>query len=176
MNNKIEIYWKLHESAWSSFQRRADHEFKFAVTVWTAYAAFIAIILKSGINFENNLYINLILLGFLVLHIYYEYGMTVSNDADLAKCYDLEKKIKTEFNYNYSHKTNKKIFRIKNSCFLSRHWSHFAHIAITLLLAISSLVLIKNNQIHTLQNKTVIISTTEAPIINVSSDANNNIK
>jgi len=46
MDTKLENLWKLHASAWASFQRRADHEFRFSVAVWTAVVASIGLELK----------------------------------------------------------------------------------------------------------------------------------
>ena len=136
MDTKLENLWKLHASAWASFQRRADHEFRFSVAVWTAAAALIGLGLKKG-YFQPRLSMCcaiFLAVVFVALHLWYEYGMAQSNDMDLNKCYYLESTIMNEIGHRWSAEVKGRIDRHKEKGWLMKNWSHLGHVGITAVL------------------------------------------
>ena len=138
MDTKLENLWKLHASAWASFQRRADHEFRFSVVVWTAVVASIGLELKMDFLLRGwPLLLAAFFLIFLVgLHWWYESGMRQSNDTDLKKCYDLENTIMAIIGYSWSKGLQKNIDTHKEKCWIKKNWSHVGHVGITVVLAL----------------------------------------
>ena len=102
MCTKVDSLWKLHAAAWASFQRRAGNEFRFALSVWTAAVILIGIALKGDVRDVPAWLAIPALAAFVALHWWYERGMARSNNADLAKCYELEKVIMTEIGQTWS--------------------------------------------------------------------------
>ena len=90
MNDRLENLWKLHAASWASFERRAGHEFKFSLSLWTAAVGLVAILLTKEIPTIPWWIALFASISFVLIHCWYEYGMTRSNDTDLFKCYNLE--------------------------------------------------------------------------------------
>ena len=50
---RAEIRLRLFEAAWQNFERQRAHEWKFAIVIWTALAAFAAIALKEDVTISS---------------------------------------------------------------------------------------------------------------------------
>lgn len=136
MDKKLENLWKLHDSAWASFKRRADHEFKFSVAVWSAAAALVALGLKVDIHPPLSIPCAILLVVvFVFLHLWYECGMAKSNNTDLNKCYSLEATILEKIDHKWPGDLQDNIDWHKNKGRIKKNWSHFVHIVITAVLA-----------------------------------------
>lgn len=147
MEIKLEDFWKLQASTWSSFQRRADHEFKFSVAIWTAAAALIALRLQGSIELTLSMCCAILLvIGFVGLHSWYEYGMTKSNNTDLEKYYSLEDTIRAKMNHTWPNDLQDRIDSLKKRGWAKKNWSHIGHVGITAILAIIAAVLLTTPQ------------------------------
>lgn len=135
MDTKLETLCKLHAAAWASFQRRAGHEFKFSVAVWTVAVGLIALDIKMGLPPIPVRYLLPAGVVFVFLHGWYEYGMMRSNDTDLGKCYALETAIRNAIYFSWPKNVQDKIDSHTNACLIRKHWSHICHLGITFFLA-----------------------------------------
>ena len=133
MSIELDNLWKLHRIAWKSFERRSQNEFKFCFGVWTAEVALIGISLTSVFSPPSKLLIFNAMALLIIFHLYYELGMTWSNNTDLRKCYEIEKEIRDKSGYNWSDNLRQ---RIENRKWYSKNWSHFVHVGITFTLAV----------------------------------------
>lgn len=139
MDSELENLWKLHASAWASFQRRAGHEFRFSIAVWTAAVALIGLGLKLNFNFNSrDLWgAGVFLVLLVVLHLWYEWGMKRSNDTDLHKCYALEDVIIDKIDFKWPEDVQEEIKLHKNKGRIKKNWSHIGHVSITFVLALA---------------------------------------
>ncbi len=46
--NKADILLSLSKIGWDNFERRRAHQWKFNISIWTAFSAFIAIVVTRG--------------------------------------------------------------------------------------------------------------------------------
>ncbi len=157
MSDKLENLWKLHAASWASFERRAGHEFKFSLSLWTAAVGLIAILLKNGIPSIPWWLAITASISFVLIHCWYEVGMARSNNTDLEKCYNLENAILCETGHKWNDKIYLRIEKHKsetgNKWFIN-NWSHLGHISITLILSVFVFVLFTRNhdqQLETMQ-------------------------
>lgn len=135
MNNKLENLWKLHAASWASFERRAGHEFKFALSLWTAAVGLIAILLQDKTLTIHWFPALLASISFILVHTWYEFGMSRSNDTDLFKYYNLENTILSEIGHKWTDKIYQRIDKHKSKTVFN-YWSHIGHISITCILAV----------------------------------------
>lgn len=146
MDTKLENLCKLHAAAWASFQRRAGHEFKFSVAVWTVAVGLIAIDLKMDLPHIGVLPLLVAGAVFVLLHGWYEYGMMRSNDTDLAKCYVLEAAIRNAIHFDWPKDLQGEIDSHTNACLIKKHWSHICHLSITFFLACTAVWVLSTSQ------------------------------
>ena len=77
----------LREIAWSSFKERREFEWRVALGLWTALAAFISLTLGKDVQFRGNApLICSIVVGVVLfaLHVYFVAGIVRGNKVDRA--------------------------------------------------------------------------------------------
>lgn len=154
----VEELWRLHGAAYSSFQRRASHEFRFGLAMWTAGAALIGLMLKHRIEFASpTLAIGAAITG-VALHFWYELGMERSNNTDLAKCYQIEDDICRLLRHTWRPDVQHRIdwqrgMRPVDQIYpfgvfwnpvlrpLQKKWSHICHVGLTAVLMTIAVIL-----------------------------------
>jgi len=134
----------LRSAAWKSFDRRREYEWKFGITLWSALAAFIALLFRAPtpskevhgvLSAASTAAFGALL---IIIHVILTRGWSKANDRDRNIARVFEKKMCDLIEINH----DKEIL-----CFLPkdyhvmgplRNYSHFGQVAVTFVLVVAA--------------------------------------
>lgn len=137
---RLEALEKLRNVAWEEFNNRRIYEWKMSMGIWTALAAFIALILTGRVeisfNFWHILIAALVIVIMVCIHFYFMHKLFESNSIARDKEFFFENVIMEILTIHYSSELRDRIGKrqaAKDKCFLD--WAHWVQLAVTLVLA-----------------------------------------
>ena len=140
--NKFDALSILWKGAWDNFHQRRNYEWKFCISIWTAFSIFIATIISGRLILKSEY----ILLGIIIgggiitcLHIYYIFGIQKSNkhDRDIAKHY--ERRMNYIVNSQFPHELESDLEKGRSQWGKLRNYAPAVQISITILLYASAI-------------------------------------
>ncbi len=142
--NKFDALATLWKGAWENFNVRRQYEFKFTFALWTAFAAFISIIITSESETINHNYlIGTIIIGGLIslLHLWFIVGIGRAHNLDREIAIHYERKMQLLSDSEFPQELKTKITQShKRMGKLLRNWSHFTQAIITILLYLGAIL------------------------------------
>jgi len=138
MKAELNALEKLRNGAWEEFNNRRIYEWKMSMGVWTALAAFIALILTGRVKipFHFSIYAWIVIVSIFFLHAYFSYNLAISNRTDRKKQFFFENKINNILKVSYDDELQKDIATAQKRgkrCPLV-DWSQFVQLSVTLIL------------------------------------------
>lgn len=133
----------LRDVRWTAFDTRRAFEWKMGLAVWTAIAAFIALVLQDSIDGLAAVNRWLVLSAsaiVLAVHFWWNFFMHRSNRLDLDICYNWERQMQETLGVTLRGVGTKKptleerILRMKTRCSITRNWSFVGELGLTILL------------------------------------------
>ena len=150
---QLEVLARLFEIAWTNFDRRRSYEWKFSISLWTALAAFIALILRKGDIVAPQIS-GFCSVASLILsrQIIFQYFVKVSNKVDQDKALRFEKLLYDAIGEECKDPRGK-LLKLTGGW-----WSFLVHIGLTLVLICAAAFTIYKNP-NTTGGKTMSDST-----------------
>lgn len=142
VKKKLDVFEGLRKGAWEDFNNRRIYEWKITISIWTALAGFIALILTSRVGISLNIghviFSIIVIVVMWLIHAFFIYKLSISNRIDRDKQFLYENKIieilKIEFDNELQKNIKKRRDSRKKNPLLD--WSGLVEIGITTILLI----------------------------------------
>ena len=83
---QADILVKMHETAWLNFDRRRSYEWKLSLGIWTAAAAFTALLLGKDVDLQKLAEFRgtfcFVAAAIIAVHLYFLYQHKKANECD----------------------------------------------------------------------------------------------
>jgi hypothetical protein len=148
IKTRLEALEKLRNGSWQDYDTRRTYEWKIAISIWTAFAAFIALVLTGRINTSSSLLIiTIVLIDLIIIYLHGNYirGISRALNIDRKKQFLFEGEILSILNIKIPDELMKEIDVIikqkgKREKFAFRHWSQGLQIGVTLILSFAAVI------------------------------------
>jgi uncharacterized membrane protein YhaH (DUF805 family) len=129
---QLEVLTRLCEIAWTNFDRRRSHEWKFSISLWTALTAFIALILRKDVVAPSILAFCSVVCLIFGLQVIFQYFVKVSNKVEQEKALKYEKLLNRAVGEELEDARGKLLRLAKG------WWAFVIHICVTLILILAA--------------------------------------
>ena len=136
---RFEMLQGLAGSAWRDFDSRRAFEWKIAISLWTALAAFLATVLTGRIDLPPIVTIPVVAGAaavLLVMHVVFVRGIARANKINRQKQFFYEDQMNRMLNLSLPEEIDKLVERAKRSHGKLWNWSHSFQLLVTAMLLI----------------------------------------
>lgn len=132
----------LWKGGWDQFNERRKYEWKVCIAIWTAYAAFVALVITGRITtIDDSVLVGTITCAALiiVLHAIWIHGLGQANRLDRKIAIHYERKMQDLVSHPFPAELESELRGPRDRMGrLTRNWSHQAQMGITLVLSIAA--------------------------------------
>ena len=135
----LSILWK---GAWDNFNHRRNYEWKYCISVWTAFSVFIASIISGKLIFKSiYILLGIIFIGGIItiLHIFFISGLQKRNKSDRDIAIHYERIMQYLSNSQFSEKLESDLRMGRLQWGKLRNYAPATQISITILLYVSAI-------------------------------------
>jgi len=134
----------LRSAAYKSFTDRREYEWKFCLSIWTVFTIYLSALVIGPPKSNGSLAISgcSLFLGTFVLsalvvvtHYLWTKGMLRANALNTKMEVQMTESMRTILNFEWDAEVRDYVAQIRSTNGTVKHWSHFAELLITFLLA-----------------------------------------
>ena len=137
---RFDAVMQLHNSSWKRVTERRHYEWRIAFTLWTAFAAFIAIVVTRALQIPTgHLFWGVIALGLVlcIIHGFWLKGLGKAIDTDREMAVHYVKILRNLSNSNFDKEFEDRLNKQKIQRGLFGDWSRRCQLAVTVVLCVA---------------------------------------
>jgi len=135
---EVDLWKTLRASAWDDFHTRRTYEWKIALSLWTAMAAFAGTTLAGHVTVDRCTLLRAVIaaaVALTALHTLFAWGVCRANDLNRKRQFFFEDQMMKRLDLHYPEEIDLLIKQARERSGSLLNWSHLFQLGITVLLA-----------------------------------------